>query len=80
MANFLEIPPQRLEPETLQGLLEEFASRDGTDYGLVEKTLDEKVARLSAQLAAGTLCLLYDADSEHWDLLSREQADELLYS
>ena len=55
----------------------EYASRDGTDYGLVERSLEEKVASLRAQLADGSVCLMYDADSETWDLVPREQREAM---
>ncbi len=78
MADFVEVPIERLAPPVLESLLEEYASRDGTDYGMVELTLQEKVARLQLQLRQRKLVLLYDGSSEQWDLLPREQADELL--
>ena len=78
MASLLEIPPSRLTPEVLTALLEEFASRDGTDYGARELSLEEKTAQLRVGLDAAELALLYDGDSEQWDLVSREQAASLL--
>tara|TARA_R110002110_G_scaffold66978_1_gene183083 strand:+ start:186605 stop:186847 length:243 start_codon:yes stop_codon:yes gene_type:complete len=78
MAQFVDIPPNRLEDSVLLALLEEFASRDGTDYGERETPLDAKVSALHRQLTKGQLCLLYDADSEQWDLIEREQAQQLL--
>jgi uncharacterized protein YheU (UPF0270 family) len=78
MANVVAVPPERLADETLVSLLEEFASRDGTDYGERETPLLQKVDALRAQLASGDVQLLYDADSEQWDLLERAAARELL--
>jgi uncharacterized protein YheU (UPF0270 family) len=78
MASLLEIPPSRLTPEVLDALLEEFASRDGTDYGEREHSLAEKAAQLRSQLMSAELALLYDGDSEEWDLVSRDQAASLL--
>jgi uncharacterized protein len=80
MAQFVAVPPQRLQADVLQALLEEFATRDGTDYGERELNLDEKVERLQRQLRAGELSILYDVDSEQWDLMPRAQAELLLYS
>ena len=80
MAEFVRVPPERLQAETLQALLEEFASRDGTDYGETEFTLEQKVAQLRSQLEREELQLLYDAAGEHWDLVSAEQAVLLLES
>lgn len=78
MANFLEIPVDRLAPDVLEALLEEFASRDGTDYGEVETTVETRVRQLQRQLDNGELILLYDSDSEEWDLLPKDRAEELL--
>lgn len=78
MANLLDIPLARLAPETLAGLLEEFASRDGTDYGDRELSLEDKVLQLRRQLDSGDMRLLYDGDSETWDLVSRDAARALL--
>jgi uncharacterized protein YheU (UPF0270 family) len=78
MAQFVAIPPGRLQPATLQALLEDFASRDGTDYGWRECTLEEKVAQLRRSLDSGRMTLLYDSESEHWDLLDSAEADGLL--
>lgn len=80
MANFITVPVDRLAGETLSSLLEEFASRDGTDYGERETPLAEKVAALRAQMERGELQLLYDADSEQWDIVDRESAREILHN
>lgn len=78
MAQFLDIPVERIDPGTLQALLEEFASRDGTDYGARELSLEEKVAQLRRSLESGGMKLVYDSDSEHWDLVDRDRAGALL--
>jgi uncharacterized protein YheU (UPF0270 family) len=80
MAQFVRVPPERLQAEVLKALLEDFASRDGTDYGLRELTLDEKVQSLRNQLTQGQVALLYDSDSEQWDLVPDDQAELLLNS
>ncbi|WP_241263352.1 YheU family protein [Parahaliea mediterranea] len=77
MARFIDIPPQRVPADTLCALLEEFASRDGTDYGSRELSLEEKVAQLRGGLDSGAMKLLYDSDSEHWDLVDRDRAAAL---
>ena len=80
MAQFVLVPLQRLETDVLQALLEDYATRDGTDYGERELTTQEKVERLRRQLSAGDLQILYDADSEEWDLVPEAQAEVLLNS
>jgi len=78
VAQFLEIPTDRVSPEALDALLEEFASRDGTDYGERERSLAQKTASLRCQLAEGALRLLYDLESESWDIVAQDQARELV--
>lgn len=78
MSQFVEVPAARLDTDILQGLLEEYASRDGTDYGERELSLEEKVVNLRCQLQAGDLLILYNLDIEQWDLVPRETAGKLL--
>ena len=78
MSRFVEVPPQRVEQNLLHALLEEYASRDGTDYGESERSLEAKVTDLRTQLRAGLLCLVYDTVSEEWDLVPRDHAQNLL--
>lgn len=78
MAQLVSVPPSRVSKEGLQALLEEFASRDGTDYGVQETPLEERVRELRARLDAGEVELLFDLDSETWDLLSRDDAQRVL--
>ena len=58
--NGVEVPHTHLTPEALHTLAEEFVTRDGTDYGRVEKTLEEKVAALMRQLERGEAAILYE--------------------
>ncbi len=78
MPQYVEVPRQRLAADVLRALLEEYASRDGTDYGAREMSLEEKVAALEAQLQRSELRLLYEMESEQWDLVPQEQAAQLL--
>jgi uncharacterized protein YheU (UPF0270 family) len=78
MARVVRVPPALLAAPTLEALLQEYASRDGTDYGMVEIELAEKVSRLRQQLDTGELQLLYDEDSEQWDLVAAPDAQQWL--
>lgn len=74
MSQYIRVPANRLATDILQALMEEYVTRDGTDYGAVELTLEQKVARLESQITRGDIWLLYDGDTEEWDLLPREEA------
>jgi uncharacterized protein YheU (UPF0270 family) len=67
----LAIPHTLLTPETLRRLAEEFVTRDGTDYGPVERTLDEKVAALIDQLERGAALIVYDRESASATIVPR---------
>lgn len=78
MTQFVEVPPQRLQADILQALLEEYASRDGTDYGERELSLEQKVDSLRVQMQRRELLIVFDVDSDQWDLLPSQRARELL--
>ena len=66
------IPPDRLASDTLQALLEEFITREGTDYGDREWSLDEKVKQLKSHVASGDVVILFDPDSQTTTLVRKE--------
>ena len=74
----VDLDPDELSPGALRGIVEEYVTREGTDYGLQELSLYDKVRRLRRQLDAGELKLLYDMESEEWDLLPAADAERLL--
>ena len=67
----VEVPHTHLTPEALHSLAAEFVTRDGTDYGQVEKTLEEKVAALMRQLERGEAAILYDSESQTISIVPR---------
>ena len=60
----VELSPDDLSPEALRGLVEEFVTRDGTDYGAVERGVEEKIARVLAELRSGKARLVFDPETE----------------
>ena len=71
LSPLIEIPPERLSPGVLQAILEEFVSREGTDYGEVEYSLERKVAQLQQQLSRGELVVSFDPQAETCTVLSK---------
>ena len=53
----------------LSGLIEEFITREGTDYGEREFSLTEKVEQVKAQIKRGDVVIVFDAESETCNLL-----------
>lgn len=59
----MQIPWQSLSEEALDGVLEEYATREGTEYGWREYGLEEKVLQLRRQLEKGKASIDYDPDT-----------------
>ncbi|MBR9828515.1 MAG: YheU family protein [Oceanospirillales bacterium] len=53
------VPWQELDPDTLDNLLAEFVSRDGTDYGEQEYSQAEKIAQVRSALVRGEAVLMF---------------------
>jgi hypothetical protein len=59
-----KIPLNKLSPAALRGVIEEFISRDGTDYGAIESSRETKFRQVSQKLAAGAAVLVFDDETE----------------
>ncbi|MFO1369677.1 MAG: YheU family protein [Marinagarivorans sp.] len=68
------IPHTLLEAETLQRMLEDFATRDGTDYGETELSLAARVQLITLQLKRGEAKLVFFPQDETVLLLSASDA------
>lgn len=68
-----EIPWQNLSPEALNGLIESFVQREGTDYGAVEVSFAEKVQQVLVQIKQAKVLIVYDEETESVNLLLADQ-------
>lgn len=59
-----KIPVDKLSPEALQGVIEEFISRAGTDYGEVEASQETKFRQVKQKLDNGLAVLIFDDETE----------------
>jgi uncharacterized protein len=69
----LLIPYQQLSADTLQGLIEAFVLREGTEYGEQDISLSEKVEQVKHQLQADQLVILYSELHESVDIITKQQ-------
>jgi len=67
------VPWQQINPSTLNHLLEEYASRDGTDYGAYEISLADKVAQLLLQLEQQRIVVVYSELHESVNIMPADQ-------
>ena len=66
---FVPVDYRHLSPEALRGLMEEFVSREGTDYGLRERSFEDKVRDVERQLESGEARIVYDLVDERANIV-----------
>ena len=71
------IPYEQLSDDALQGLIEEFITREGTDYGFEELSLSTKTEQIRNQLKRREVVVVFDVASESVSILSRRDAELL---
>ncbi len=71
------IPHEQLSDSALRGLMEEFITREGTDYGWEETSLERKVEQVRAQIERGDVVIVFDPATESVSLLTKHEAREL---
>ena len=59
-----KIPVNKLSAGTLQGVIEEFISRNGTDYGEVEASWETKFRQVKYKLENRSAVLIFDDETE----------------
>jgi uncharacterized protein YheU (UPF0270 family) len=66
------IPHHSLDPDTLSAMLEEFVTRDGTDYGKYDANMPLRVRQVRSQLESGRAVIVFDIDEETFSILPRD--------
>ena len=60
----VEVPYEQLEPETLERLIEEFVTRDETNWGAVDGALEKKIGQVMDQLRNKKAKVVFDLTSQ----------------
>jgi uncharacterized protein YheU (UPF0270 family) len=58
------IPVSKLSHKALQGVIDEFISREGTDYGETEVPAETKFRHVKYKLETGSAVLIFDDETE----------------
>ena len=66
----IRIPHQQLSPDTLDGLIEEFVTRNGADLSEAPRS----IAQVRKLLEQGKAVITFDEDEESCNILLREDA------
>lgn len=62
---FVEVQKSDLKEETLRALIESYVLQEGTDYGQVDYSLEEKTHMVLKQIERKKAWIIYDFKSEH---------------
>jgi uncharacterized protein YheU (UPF0270 family) len=65
------IPYTALSAQALRGIIEEFVSREGTEYGVSDYSLESKVQEVLRQLEDGRACVVFDPATESCDVVMK---------
>jgi uncharacterized protein len=71
------IPHERLNQTALQGLIEEFVTRDGTDTGYTDGSLEESVKMVMQQLNQGDVFIVYDEVTQTTNIVPKVYAESI---
>lgn len=67
----IEIPLERINPETLRKMIEEFVTREWSELSDSGYSMDEKVDRVLQQLQSRQAAVVFDSTSETWNIIPR---------
>lgn len=66
----IEIPVERISPDTLRKMIEEFVTREWSDPADSGYSLEDKVGQVVQQLQAHSAAIVYDVSSETWNIVA----------
>lgn len=65
----LQIPYEQLSEAALTGVLEEYITREGTDYGMVERGVEAQLDKARALLKSGKVVIVFDEVNERCQII-----------
>jgi len=68
----VNIPWDKLSPETLMAIIKEYVTRDGTDYGEVDVPLEQKIMQVQNEIISGKALVLFDTKDQSCNIFSSE--------
>ena len=67
----MQIPIDMLHPDTLRSVVEDFITREGTDYGAHEVSLEAKIDQVMRQLRSGKAILVFDSEGDSCNIIMK---------
>ncbi len=64
------IPYTKLSEEALRAIIEEYITREGTEYGVKEYSFEQKIEQIRQQLLQGEIKINFDTETETCNLFA----------
>ena len=68
------VPHDRLNPDVVGALIEEFVTRNGAVHGHTDTPIEQKVAAVFHQLKSGTAVIVFDDVNDSWTIMAKENS------
>lgn len=65
----VEVPYKQIEPDTLRRMIQEFVTRDGSDWAETGCTLEDKVEQVLQQLKLKQIKVVFDLKTQTANLI-----------
>ncbi len=69
MSGGIEVPLERIDPDTMRRMIEEFVTREWSELGDAGYSLDDKVEQVIRQLKDGTARVVFDVTTESCNIV-----------
>ncbi|MDO9309757.1 MAG: YheU family protein [Deltaproteobacteria bacterium] len=69
MSGGIEVPLERIDPDTLRRMIEEFVTREWSELGDSGYSLDDKVEQVIKQLKDGKARVVFDVTTESCNIV-----------
>lgn len=66
------VPLEKLSDQALEGLIDEFILREGTDYGKNEYSLEQKHEQVKKQLESEQVLVVFDTEEQTCSIARKE--------
>lgn len=73
----VEVPLDKLNNDTLEGIIKDFILREGTDYGSTEFSLETKISQVRSNLESNKAKIYFDPNTETCTILTPQQVRNL---
>ncbi len=75
---FVQLAITDLSHGAVEALLAEFITREGTDYGIEERTFQDKMESLRLQLKCGDVVIVFDPELQSANIVPKEHVQRAI--